>query len=245
MCAIGLSVYELRRLQKFQGDVTVAQTKITDVNRVIREYTALPAANQSATADKSPYEQNQFMDSLRKLQTDSHVQFTRLANLEAAAPAATDPNAPAAPKSSVTATPISCVIEATGKQNDIRQFLYRVQRSVRLMNMSDVRWLRDQYPNTHLVFTLTRYVSPPGSHPVIPAATAQGEPTEQGTVISASQRTTSNAPDSSETRAFLPGGRRPANSSTIDLPDKVNHLLGMSGKSSHGGASSATPSKVH
>jgi hypothetical protein len=64
----------------------------------------------------------------------------------------------------------------------VREFLYNILRSPRLLTMTDVRWGRtDRWPTTGVSFTLTRYVTPPGKSPLLSSLTngsAQGLPLE-------------------------------------------------------------------
>ena len=248
MCAMGLTIYEMRRLQNFQSEVTTTQTKISDVNRVINENIALPVASQNTTVDRGPHEQNSFLNSLRMIQNQSHVQITRLTNIEPPALAAPDPSSPTAARSVVMAAPISTSMEVVGKQNDVRQFLYRIQLAPRLMNMTDMKWLRDAYPTTHLIFTLTRYVAPSGSHPVLAPVEQTSAPSGQGAVIPVTQRTTADGAgiSVSEGRSLFKMNKRPANGPTPDLNEKVNHILGVQDKTStHGGASAPPVPQNH
>ena len=239
MCAMGLTIYEMRRLQNFQSEVTTTQTKISDVNRVINENIALPVASQNTTVDRGPHEQNSFLNSLRMIQNQSHVQITRLTNIEASTPPQPDSSSSTAAKPAVMAAPVSTSMEVAGKQNDVRQFLYRIQLAPRLMNMTDMKWLRDVYPTTHLIFTLTRYVAPSGSHPILTPVEQTSVSGEQGAVIPVAQRTTADGGgvSVSEARSLFKMNKRPANGPTPDLNEKVNHLLGVQDKTStHGGA---------
>jgi Tfp pilus assembly protein PilO len=60
-------------------------------------------------------------------------------------------------------TPLTSSLQVAGRYADVRLFLYDLLRSPRLVNMSDIRWTRAPTPgDTALIFTITRYVAPPG-----------------------------------------------------------------------------------
>ncbi|HLJ54549.1 MAG TPA: hypothetical protein VKT77_05870 [Chthonomonadaceae bacterium] len=166
LVATGGTAYEWRRLKQLEAQSSAGRTQIAHIQQEMSTYRAQPPSEKYPTAPKTPREQALFLDALRANADFSGVQLVRWSNTPAPAPPPPSPDKPAPPTSNVTA--IQSVVEVAGKSANSRQFMYNVLRSRRLLNMAEIKWVRDQWPNTHLTFTLTRYIAPPD--PVLPGA---------------------------------------------------------------------------
>jgi hypothetical protein len=181
--AAGGSIFEWQRLGRFERETTVTQAKLTQIDRELRSYEAQPQTQKFPTVAKTPREQALFLDALRANADVCKVQLVRWSN------STPGPAAPA-PDKSATALPagvsaIVSTVEVVGRSESTRQFLYNVVKSRRLLNMSDLKWVRDTWPNTHLTFTLTRYVAPPvqlpaGHRPLEPAGADRNSSASSG-----------------------------------------------------------------
>ena len=264
LCAGGLAFFEFRRLQDFQLAVSVTQKKIAVINQALKDYQMAPVSKQVPTAERGPHEQSMFLDNLRLMAINSHVQITRIANSEAPPPApppppSTDPNVPTPPaKFAPGVGPVTSSVEVSGNQFNVRRFMYGVQRAPRLMNLTDLRWVRDNWPNTHLVFTLTRYVGPPAAPgtPGLPRPVT-GTPRDQ-TGLNSTQSSTENTSSSdrstadssarssvngkgsvnitSQSHRLVPGTSHAINGTTTGLEEGVNKLFKASDKQTSQGA---------
>jgi len=178
LCASGVSAYEWRRLKQFESEVESTQSKLTQIDRELRSYEAQPQTQKYPTVPKTSREQALFLNAMRSNADASKVQLIRWSNL--APPATAQPTQPSPEKDKAAAgpaggvTPIISVVEVSGRSENTRVFLYNVMRSRRLYNMTDIKWVRDTWPNTHLTFTLTRYVAPPLPLPIGTVARSPG-----------------------------------------------------------------------
>ena len=160
LCAGGVSVYEFQRLKQLEAATVATEKKLTAIERELREFAAQPHLDKVPTEEKTPKEQALFLDYLRANAEASHVQLVRWSNTT---PAPVTPPANGQPDPKALPAGVSAVVsivEITGQTNNTRQFLYALMRSRRLLNMSELRWIRENWPLTHLTFTLTRYVGP-------------------------------------------------------------------------------------
>jgi hypothetical protein len=160
LCAGGVTIYEWQRLKQLEAATTASEKKLTAIEREIRDFSNQPIAEKYPTEEKTPREQAQFLDMLRANADASHVQLVRWSNTTpppVPPPANGQPDPRALPTG---VSPIISIVEVTGHSNNTRQFLYALLRSRRLLNMSDLNWIRENWPLTHLTFTLTRYVGP-------------------------------------------------------------------------------------
>jgi hypothetical protein len=172
LSATGASAYEWQRLKRLEMDTTSTERKIAGIDRELRTYEAQPQTAKYPTVAKTPREQAQFLDALRANADTCKVQIVRWSN-NTAPPVAAGSTAPSdgskpAPVLPAGVTAIVSLVEVSGGTDNTRQFLYNVARSRRLLNMTDLKWVRDKWPNTHLTFTLTRYVAPPVELPDVP-----------------------------------------------------------------------------
>ncbi len=161
LCATGATVFEWQRLRGLDDETNATVSRISQIDRELQSYEAQPQNEKVPTIAKAPREQAQFLDALRANADVCKVQLVRWSNVAPPAPTSSttaDKSATALPPGVAA---IISVIEVTGQADNTRQFLYNIIRSHRLLNMSDIKWVRDTWPNTHLTCTLTRYVGPP------------------------------------------------------------------------------------
>ncbi len=161
----GIGRHQWGHIQQLQQDIAQTDKQIADLNRVLTAAGNLPQLAHLPTAEQSSKEQPTFLDSLRAYADQAHVKLTRWSNTNApaysGAPPSGDKPADATMPPDVMA--IASSVEAVGSYSDLRQFLYALRRSPRLLNLTDIKWTRDDtWPQTHLTFTLTRYTAPPG-----------------------------------------------------------------------------------
>lgn len=167
VCATGVTVYEWQRLKQLEKSTIETEHKLTAIDNELRSFDAQPPTEKYPTVAKTPKEQAEFLDTLRANADICKVQLVRWSNTTPppAPPPAQATDKPASGLPSGVAAIIS-IVEVSGRSDNTRQFLYNILRSRRLLNMCDIKWVRDQWPNTHLMFTLTRYVAPPVELPV-------------------------------------------------------------------------------
>ena len=215
LCTTGVSAYEWRRLKRLEGEASATRAQIVQIDRELRSYEAQPQTEKFPTVPKTPREQAQFLDALRANADVAGVQLIRWSNTTPApapaAPASADKPA-AGPATGVS--PIISVVEVSGHAANMRQFLYNVVRSRRLLNMAEIHWVRDTWPNTHLTFTLTRYVAPPVP---LPMGNTQVVHAEAG---SNAAPATPHAVNASVSSTTSPGGSEQSN--RISLPNPMD-----------------------
>jgi hypothetical protein len=172
---VGATVFEWQRLKRLDGETTAAETKLTQIDMELRSFEAQPQSVRFPTVEKTPREQAQFLDALRANADVCQVQLIRWTNNTPVAPPPTTAEKPANGLPGGVSGIIS-IVEVAGRAANTRQFLYNVIRTHRLLNLTDIKWVRDQWPNTHLTFTLTRYVAPPLHVPLRANAAPGAEP---------------------------------------------------------------------
>lgn len=217
LCAGGVSIYEFQRLKQLEAATVASEKKLTAVERELRDFAAQPRMDKVPTEEKTPREQALFLDYLRANADASHVQLIRWSNTTPppAAPAANGQPAPGALPPGVSA--IISIVEVSGQTNNTRQFLYALMRSRRLLNMSDLKWIRENWPLTHLTFTLTRYVGPAIHSPLESPAAAGTSAT--GTPSSAQGNSTQHASGSAANSApTAPSGNESFAAGPINTP---------------------------
>jgi hypothetical protein len=155
LLAAGVSTYEWQRLKRLESETASTQAKLDHISRELRDFEAQPQTEKYPTVARTPREQALFLDTLRANADISKVQLVRWTNSMQPATADKASGLPAGVSAIVS------IVEVAGRSENTRQFLYNVIRTRRLLNMSDLKWIRDTWPNTHLTFTLTRYVAPP------------------------------------------------------------------------------------
>jgi type IV secretory pathway VirB10-like protein len=153
--AIGSQMMRLRNAERQQ---TLADKNVKFLEDLIRQDQAQPLGDKIPALANNPNEQQLFLDELRQRALTSHVQVVRWSNKPAKQSKDKDKNAKQA---ELGITPLASAVEVAGEYNQVRSFMYSLLRSPRLLNVSELTWLRDQYPTTRLMFTLTRYVTKP------------------------------------------------------------------------------------
>jgi hypothetical protein len=163
LCLAGaIDLYQLHHLRQLQQDWAHAGRQIADLASLTDAETMHPHLSKLPTAEQSAREQPTFLNSLRAYAEESHVKLVRWAGVSTPLPVAGDNNGkPADTGMPPDVTAIASTVEVAGQYNNLRHFLYDLLRSPRLLNMTDIKWMRDEtWPQTHLTFTLTRYVAP-------------------------------------------------------------------------------------
>lgn len=161
-----------RTLGELSTEQLTLQHEISVADRALSNNTDMPSYQQVPTAEQTAAEQARFLDQLHGEARATGAQITTWANttpvsnqvLQATPPPAPgSPPAPAQPQQHTLPSgvnPITSQVEVVGTFQSLRQFLYRLQRTPRLLNLSNPRWTRETWPRTRLSFLLTRYVTP-------------------------------------------------------------------------------------
>ncbi|HLV79662.1 MAG TPA: hypothetical protein VKT32_05245 [Chthonomonadaceae bacterium] len=168
LLAIGLVFYEIHRLSTLKAESHQTAQQIAQVEKIIHDIEAQPPSEKIPAVPQTANEQVDFLNVLRLFASESRVTISRWSNATPLAPVTTS-NAPGNNGSGNNAgsslpsgiTPIASSVEVTGPYSGVRRFFYDLLQEKRLINMTEFRWSRGQYPQTHVSFTLTRYVSPP------------------------------------------------------------------------------------
>jgi hypothetical protein len=167
--AAGVSMHQANRLHKLDQEWRQVGKQLAAMDSLTVVAGAKPRLVRYPTVEQSANEQPLFLNILRAYALETHIKVTRWANVSSVANQAStsSTNATNAEKPPAgmppDVTPIASTVEVSGTYNDIRRFLYRLMRSPRVLSLSDIRWMRDdKWPETHLHFTLTRYVAPLG-----------------------------------------------------------------------------------
>lgn len=157
----------LARLQQEYGDnqreveQVKAQLQKVDKDFVLKRH---PAELQTKA------EQGKFLDLLRQYAQETGTEITRWTNSGGAAPSggatasATPANGAATAKKSLPPDilPVTSMVDVRGEYPKVRNFLYKLQLSPRLLTIQQARWIRDgKYPRTMTSFSLVRYVRIP------------------------------------------------------------------------------------
>lgn len=167
--AAGVSLHQANRLHKLDQEWRQVGKQLEAMDSLTIVAGAKPRLVRFPTVEQSPNEQPLFLNILRAYALESHVKVARWSNAASMANQASSGSTngtsaeKAPPGMPPDVTPIASAVEVSGTYNDMRRFLYRLMRSPRVLSLSDIRWMRDdKWPETHLNFTLTRYVAPPG-----------------------------------------------------------------------------------
>jgi len=191
LLAIGLVFYEIHRLNLLQSESRETAQQIVQVDKIIHDIEAQPPSAKIPAVPQTATEQVDFLNVLRLFASESKVSITRWSNATPLAPAGGG-NAPTGAGNNAGGnsgsampegiTPIASAVEVTGPYNGVRRFLYDLLREKRLINMTDFKWSRGQWPATHVSFTLTRYITqPPASVAPASASSASGTATTNPT----------------------------------------------------------------
>lgn len=177
LLAIGLVLYEIHRLNVLQGESHQTAQQIAQVDKIIHDIESQPPSTKIPAVPQTATEQVDFLNVLRLFASESHVNVTRWSNATPLAPAG-GTSAPSGGNGSSALpagiTPIASAVQITGPYVGVRSFFYDLLREKRLINMTDFKWSRGQWPATSVNFTLTRYVTPPPAAPAPAAASTAG-----------------------------------------------------------------------
>jgi len=161
LCALviaGVVGRQWMALQALGREHRSVEQDIAVVENSLRQLDAAPPPSRIATEELSNREQVSFLNMLRGYADAWRVRLVRWSNGTPIAPGMAAEGAPNRLPEGVYA--IGSAVEVAGAYNDVRRFLYDLQRSPRLYNLSEVRWTRgDKWPITMASFTLTRYVT--------------------------------------------------------------------------------------
>lgn len=152
-------------------ELGVTERNIKAEDMLSKELIVAPPNTRVPSVAPSVQEQPEFLNYLRVVAHTTNVRLVKWTNTPVvqtvnAEGKPTDPSSVLPP--GVTA--IHSAVEIGGSFNNIRQFLYYVSKSRRLLNVTDVKWTRtvDRWAGTSASFSLIRYVSdaaPPGTQP--------------------------------------------------------------------------------
>lgn len=170
--AAGFLVFlQVTHLRSLSEQRTKTEHDIAFLEQLSHQMQAQPTLTKVAAIPPTLDEQSLFLDMIRKFADQSQIHLVRYTNRVVPAPPADSPEAKknALPPGVMALT---SDVEVSGNYNGIRQFLYQLLHSPRLYNTTDLRWNRgtntEQWPTTHLTFTLLRYVATPIIPPVKP-----------------------------------------------------------------------------
>jgi hypothetical protein len=153
-----LIMTQLARVRGLDAEKAQISKNISFVQGLIAQNDMQPLADKEPAIPQTADEQSLFLNELRLHAANARIELVRWAN---SPPPAQQPGAPAPPPSGPT-IPIVSSVETAGTYQNLRAFMYSLLRSPRLLNVSNLTWRReDDYPNTRLIFTLTRYVTKP------------------------------------------------------------------------------------
>ena len=159
---------QYRKVTALRADIVTADAQIAVVDQKLKEIQLTPPTSRVAAVPLSTHEQPMFVNWLRETATASRVEMTKWTNMPAPPPppqsttaAADQPKDPNAPKPLPRGyLALVSAVEVSGKYGDIRDFLYLLLRSERVVTLNGVKWHRgEKWPKTKVSFTLTRYVN--------------------------------------------------------------------------------------
>jgi hypothetical protein len=165
------------RLRSLEDEQARTERSLEFVRKLITEMQTQPHIEKVAAVAKSPDEQAVFLDQLRQYALEKGVDLSRWANVHSVpqpGSGGTEMKAPTGPE------PVVSTIEVSGEFENVRAFLYTIVRAPRLLNLTNLRWTRQDgdKPNvTRVSFTLTRYVSKDAT-PAMPVSASSTIPTE-------------------------------------------------------------------
>jgi hypothetical protein len=156
-----------RHIGQLRTEQVGLDRQIGVADRALASDANMPTYKQQPTAEQSAAEQARFLDQLHGEARSTGVQITTWTNaLTAAAPtpsASSTADTSAAAATHVLPLGINSItsqVEVVGTFQGLRQFLYHLERTPRLLNLSNPHWVRADWPRTRLSFMLTRYVTP-------------------------------------------------------------------------------------
>ena len=164
-------IFQVRRMAVLREELGVTERNIKAEDMLSKELIVAPPNTRVPAVAPSVLEQPEFLNYLRVVAHATNVRLVKWSNT----PVVQTTNADGKPVDPNSVLPpgvaaIQSSIEIGGSFNNIRQFLYFVSKSRRLLNVTDLKWSRlaDKWPQTSASFSLIRYVSdaaPPGTQP--------------------------------------------------------------------------------
>ncbi len=169
------------RLAHLRTDFEDTQKEVAQVKAQLQQADREFVLKRHPSEVQSKAEQGAFLNMLRQYAFETGTEITRWANATSATPAATGGNPTSTPAAGATGgklpidtLPVSSTIDIRGEYPKVRNFLYKLQLSPRLLTIQQARWTRDtKYPSTLASFSLVRYVRTPTD--VEKQAEAQGK----------------------------------------------------------------------
>ncbi len=195
VCVIGGGLtmwWQYRRIANLSTERVATERSIAIMQQQLAASEGEAPPMRIATMEMTPKEQVDFLYSLRAYAAATRVRLVSWTNGTPMAPAAPGGKEQAASTLPAGVNAISSAITVSGTYANVREFLYYLLRSPRLLSMSDMRWARgDAWPVSSVSFTLTRYVTPP-----LPTDGVSGQATEgaSGSDLSAVRTGTGAAP---------------------------------------------------
>ncbi len=161
----GGTIYQFRRLQRYQDDLAAKRKQVSILEGSLREMQIKKILPRIPIALQSPREQPEFLNAVRSYAEPLRVQLSRWTNAINKPALAQNNTANGenkeAPKEYQA---IANTLEVKGKYTAVRAFLYQLLRAPRLYTLNDVKWSREAKGGlTTTSFTLTRYVTAPSS----------------------------------------------------------------------------------
>ena len=178
VCVVGAGwgiFYQVRRMAMLREELNITEKNIRAEDLLSKELIVAPPNTRVPSVSPSVQEQPEFLNYLRVVSHATGVRLVKWSNM----PVVSTVNADGKPVDPNSILPpgvmaIHSAVEIAGPFNGIREVLYYVSKSKRLLNVTDVKWNRaDKWPTTSAQFTLIRYVSnsaPPATAPAAPAA---------------------------------------------------------------------------
>jgi len=171
------------RLAHLKQDYENTQKEVAQVQAQLKQADRDFVLKRHPSEVQSKVEQGKFLDMLRQYASETGTEITRWANIGSANTAGG--GSPPAPNSGANGAsgsklppdtlPVSSTIDIRGEYPKVRNFLYKLQLSPRLLTIQQARWTRGtKYPSTMASFSLVRYVRTPTE--VEKRAEAQAKP---------------------------------------------------------------------
>lgn len=165
------------RLRGLEEEHVRTERSLEFVRKMISEMQSQPHIQKEAAVPRSPDEQAIFLDQLRQYAIAYGVDLSRWAIVRTPPQPATSSDSQKQP---VGPEPLVSSVDVSGEFENVRAFLYSLVRAPRLLNLTNLRWARQEgdKPNvTRVSFTLTRYVSREAA-PAAPASASARTSTE-------------------------------------------------------------------
>jgi Tfp pilus assembly protein PilO len=154
------------QLRGAEDESTQVKANIGFLDNMIASYQTWSAKIPKLADYDTEAEQTAFLTDLRMKAAQAEVEIVKFANVMKAPSSGEAPADPANPnkKSAIPEiTPKSSTVEVAGDYQKVRDFMYAVLRSDRLLNVSNIMWQRTESPekpkDTKISFNITRYVT--------------------------------------------------------------------------------------